>query len=63
MTTPQTIQSMFDTTGQARFRTAVAAHGMEVLLRGHGVSYQTKIINSKKTGREFVVTLLSGGDA
>jgi len=52
---------MFDAAGQVRFRSAADVHGMEVLLRGYGVSYQTKIVNSKKTGREFVVTLLNEG--
>lgn len=42
----------------ARLRSASEAKNLETALRLHDRSFQTKIVKSKKTGREFVVVLL-----
>ncbi len=42
----------------ARLKSVAETHSLEVGLRKNGCSYQTKIIKSKKRGREFVVMLV-----
>ena len=43
----------------ARLRSSAETKKLETALRVYGASYQTKISKSKRTGREFVVMLLS----
>jgi hypothetical protein len=63
MPLPSSIQTLFSTTYNgvpaARLKSALEAHNLEAMLRDAGHSYQTKISKSKKTGREFVVMLLT----
>ena len=42
----------------ARFRSAVDVVALENVLRTAELSYQVKILRSKKRGREFIVMLL-----
>jgi hypothetical protein len=43
----------------ARLKSSAEAKNLEAALRAHGTSYQTKINKSKRTGREFIVLLLT----
>ena len=62
MTLPLSIQSRFTETYEgniaARFNNSLEAKNFEVALQQAGASYRTKIIKSKKSGRQFMVTLL-----
>jgi hypothetical protein len=62
MTLPLSIQSRFTETYEgntaARFNNSLEAKNFEAALQQAGASYRTKIIKSKKSGRQFVVTLL-----
>lgn len=62
MQLPLSIESLFkgeyNGLRAARFQSANEAHNLEVNLKTHGLSYQTKIIKNKRKGREFVVMLV-----
>lgn len=63
MSIPLSILNLFDTregAPTARFKSANEAHNVEIVLKEAKQSYQTKIKKSKKSGREFVITLLGG---
>lgn len=65
---PETLSGLFvenPATGQynSRIYSAVEARGVEQALAEYGVSYQTKIIRSRKRGVYFLVTLLGDADA
>jgi hypothetical protein len=59
---PLIIQNQFKETYDgfkaARFKSVVETHNLEIGLRKNGCSFQTKIIKSKKRGREFLVLLV-----
>lgn len=61
MPIPMSILNLFDNSDgapTARFKSANEAHNVEIVLKEAKQSYQTKIKKSKKSGREFIITLL-----
>jgi hypothetical protein len=62
MPLPLIIQNRFVETYEgipaARFNNSLEAKNFEEALQHVGASYRTKIIKSKKHGRQFVITLL-----
>jgi hypothetical protein len=62
MPLPSSIRTLFtdqyEGVPAARLKSSTEAKNLETALRVHGMSYQTKISKSKRTGREFVVMLL-----
>lgn len=63
MSIPSSILNLFsdsyDGFAAAKFKSANEAHNVEVALKEAKLSYQTKIKKSKKSGREFIVMLVS----
>jgi hypothetical protein len=63
MSLPSSIQNQFTDSYEgvpaARLKSSAEAKNLEAALRAHGTSYQTKINKSKRTGREFIVLLLT----
>ncbi len=62
MPLPSSIQALFNETYDgmqaAKFKTASEAMNLETNLKWLSRSYRTKIVTTKKHGREFVVMLL-----
>ena len=64
---PETLSSLFvenPATGQhnARIYSAVETREVEQALAEYGVSYQTRIIRSRKRGIYYLITLLEDSD-
>jgi len=67
MKLPPKIEDLFTQTYDgfkaAKFRSASEAIAVENELSRQGKSYQTKIMRSKKRGREFLILLVDSPDA
>lgn len=63
MQLPSSIEKLFDTTYNdmkaARLKTAMECNNLQAALKEAGASFTTKILKTRKYGREFVVMLVN----
>ena len=62
MQLPLSIEKLFDTTYNdmraARLKTTIECNNLQTALKDAGISFTTKILKTRKHGREFVVMLV-----
>ena len=62
MQLPSSIEKLFDTTYNdmraARVKSTMECNNLQLMLKDAGLSFTTKILKTRKHGREFIVMLV-----